>query len=80
MLSGARRWPIFFLARLERILQSIQQHSERGAFHDERRLYRYRQLTKLPYVVVYREYDERTLIVAIYHTSRDPDWWKQRLD
>ncbi|MCA9236484.1 MAG: hypothetical protein KDA44_13505 [Planctomycetales bacterium] len=44
-----------------------------------RRLYRNRRLTKFPILVVYREYDDRTLIVTIYDTSRRPDHWKKRL-
>lgn len=68
-----------FLATLERLLRLIERYPQQGAFHDERRLYRYRRLPQFPYVVVYREYEERTLIVAVYHTSRHPDHWQQRL-
>lgn len=69
-----------FLAALEQVLDTIEQHPQQGGYHDERRLYRYRQPPKFPYVVVYREYADRTLIVAIYHTSRHPGYWKERLD
>jgi len=68
-----------FLAELERVLDSIELHPQQGGYHDAKRLYRYRRLTRFPFVVVYREYGDRTLVVAIYHTSRHPDYWKQRM-
>ena len=68
-----------FLNALEGAVDLIENHPQHGAYHDDRRLYRYRRLTKFPFIVVYREYEERTLIVAVYHTSRHPDTWKDRL-
>ncbi len=68
-----------FLTALEQMLHSIECYPQQGGYHDDRRLYRYRRLTKFPYVVAYREYDDRLLIVAVYHTSRRPDGWKNRL-
>jgi plasmid stabilization system protein ParE len=66
-----------FLTALELVLRSIELSPQRGGFHDARRLYRYRRVGKFPFIVVYRELEERTLIVAIYHMSRRPDFWKR---
>lgn len=68
-----------FLTDLEQVFHSIEQHPRQGGYHDDRRLYRCRRLMKFPLVVVYREYDDYTLIVAAYHASRHPDYWKKRL-
>ncbi|MBX3424406.1 MAG: type II toxin-antitoxin system RelE/ParE family toxin [Pirellulales bacterium] len=67
-----------FLAALERVLGLIEEHPRQGAYHDDSRLYRCRRLTRFPFVVVYREDVDRTLIVAVYHASRHPDHWKKR--
>lgn len=69
-----------FLATLASTLEKIEDNPALGGFHDDRRLYRSRRVPKFPYVVVYREYDDHTLIVAVYHTSRHPDGWRGRLD
>lgn len=69
-----------FLSALEHVLRRIERYPQQGGYHDEKQLYRYRKLAKFPFVVVYREYQDRTLIVAVYHTSRNPDYWKQRLE
>jgi len=69
-----------FLTALGQVLDTIERHPQQGGYHDEQRLYRCRQPAKFPYVVVYREYADQTLIVAIYHTSRHPDFWIERLD
>lgn len=69
-----------FRANLQQVLLSIEEHPQQGAYHDDRRLYRYQRLVKYPFVVVYREYNDHTLVVACYHASRHPDHWKQRLD
>lgn len=68
-----------FLGALRSVLESIERKPQQGAFHDEKRVYRYRGLARFPFVVVYREDGERTLVVAVYHTSRRPDFWRQRL-
>ena len=86
-IEAARDWyaersldvALRFLADLEQVLTLIQDHPQQGAYHDDRRLYRYQRVAEFPFVVVYREYDDRLLIVACYHTSRHPDYWKQRL-
>ncbi len=69
---------IRFVEALEQTLKSIERSPQQGGHFDDRHLYRYRKLAKFPYLVVYREYDNRTLVVAVYHTSRHPDFWKRR--
>ena len=68
-----------FLQSLEQVLDEIAERPNRGAYHDERRIYRYRRILKFPYVAVYRDDDDHVLIVAVYHTSRHPDHWKESL-
>lgn len=68
-----------FLRELEQALALVEVNPQQGAYHDDRRQYRCRRLEKFPFIVVYREDDDRTLIVAVYHASRHPDYWKQRL-
>jgi plasmid stabilization system protein ParE len=68
-----------FLASLEQVLLLIQSRPLQGAYHDDRRLYRYQRVADFPFMVVYREYDDHILIVACYHPSRHPDYWKERL-
>ncbi|MEM9353281.1 MAG: type II toxin-antitoxin system RelE/ParE family toxin [Planctomycetota bacterium] len=68
-----------FLGVLDLTLRSIQARPEHAGFHDERRLYRARRVKAFPYQVVYRDYPDSILIVAMYHTSRHPDGWKDRL-
>ena len=46
-----------FLNALEGAVDLIENHPQQGAYHDDRRLYRYRRLTKFPFIVVYREYE-----------------------
>ena len=69
-----------FLATLERILSSIVRNPHRGAFHDAEKRHRFRRVGRFPYLVVYREESEDILIVAVYHTSRRPDFWQERLE
>jgi plasmid stabilization system protein ParE len=40
--------------------------------------YRYRLLNRFPYRVIYRERDHDIEILAVAHTSRKPDHWKNR--
>ena len=36
-------------------------------------------VTKFPYVVIYREEAGELLVVAVFHTSRDPSVWQSRI-
>ncbi len=36
-------------------------------------------LTKWPYVVYYEVHDEHILILAVFHASRDPSVWQERV-
>lgn len=41
---------------------------------------RRRVLSDFPYVIFYIPYEKEILIVAIMHTSREPDNWLDRID
>jgi hypothetical protein len=34
---------------------------------------------RFPYAIIYLEYGDETLVVAIAHTSRRPGYWKNRM-
>ena len=41
--------------------------------------YRQVRIVRFPYVLIYRSVsDEKILIVAVAHTSRQPDYWQDR--
>jgi len=40
--------------------------------------YRYRLLHRFPFRIIYRECEAHIEIIAVAHTSRRPDYWKQR--
>jgi len=66
-----------FDAEFERALGQIAQAPERWA----RGLYQTRRflLKRFPYLVIYREQRATTVqILAVAHTSRKPDYWKDR--
>jgi toxin ParE1/3/4 len=35
-------------------------------------------LRRFPYLVIFREQDEAAYVVAVFHTSRDPQIWERR--
>ncbi len=41
---------------------------------------RRRLIDKFPYSVIYVEFDQFVVILAVMHNSRDPEYWKHRLD
>jgi toxin ParE1/3/4 len=68
---------VSFDAEFERALGEITQAPQRwatGPFQTRRFL-----LRRFPYLVVYRELDSMIVqILAVAHTSRKPDYWKDR--
>jgi toxin ParE1/3/4 len=34
---------------------------------------------RFPYIVVYREEPDEIVVIAVFHTSRDPSVWKDRI-
>jgi len=40
---------------------------------------RQRSVRRFPYGLIFREYDDHILIVAVAHFSRDPSFWHPRM-
>ena len=36
-------------------------------------------MKRFPYTIVYTEFAEEILIIAVAHTSREPGYWRRRL-
>lgn len=56
----------------------IRNHPDIGMPGTTRRPSRQLRVNRFPYFVVYRVREERIHVVAVAHTSRRPDDWKQR--
>ena len=66
-----------FLRAVEDCQRFIQNHSGCGTPCDEgTRRYRVR---KFPFALVYKEYADHILVVAVSHFSRKPGYWADRL-
>lgn len=65
-----------FETALEDALQAIEQSPERWTPYDDR--HRFYELGRFPYIVIYRIEGERSLVVAIAHTSRSDTFWRGR--
>lgn len=48
------------------------------SFPHEDPIHRFYLLQRYPFKVIYRVYDDRIAIVAVVHTSREPDAWRER--
>lgn len=66
-----------FDAEFERAVERIAEAPERWA----QGLYQTRRflLKRFPYLVIYRELKSKIQIVAVAHTSREPNYWKKRI-
>ena len=56
----------------------IRANPEVGSFRSGRLAHRRFALTRFPYTIVYRVRETDVDIVAIAHTSRRPNYWKNR--
>ena len=65
-----------FEAAVERSLDDIEDVPKRWPLKDAQT--RMRPVTGFPYVIFYRETSELVVVVAIAHTSRDPEYWHGR--
>ncbi|MGK2910713.1 MAG: type II toxin-antitoxin system RelE/ParE family toxin [Sphingobium sp.] len=36
-------------------------------------------VSRFPYIVLYEEFDDEVLVIAVFHTSRDPKEWARRV-
>lgn len=66
-----------FLSSVNATLRSIQRTSAGYPIVYEN--YRKAVLRGFPYVIFYKDDDERISIIAIFHTSRNPESWQDRL-
>jgi toxin ParE1/3/4 len=66
-----------FISEFVKATQLIQQFPSSGRPIGNRMR---RVLTnRFPYAIIYLEYRDETLVVAIAHTSRRPDYWQNRV-
>jgi len=83
-LAHARQWyddrrdglGLEFIEKVEEAFDRIQRMPlvPRIVFKDLRRVL----LRRFPYAVFYRSGEHRIVVVAVYHTSRDPAGWQAR--
>jgi plasmid stabilization system protein ParE len=67
-----------FLAAVERTLAFIRDQPLLGVLEDQQR--RSRPVARFPYRVVYELEPERIRLIAVAHMSRQPGYWKRRLN
>ena len=66
-----------FLSSVDACLESIRRRPEMYPVVDEG--YRRSLIRRFPYAVFYEQSEATVTIYAVFHTSRDPDKWRQRL-
>jgi plasmid stabilization system protein ParE len=66
-----------FLSSVDACLEGIRRQPEMyPVFHEG---YRRSLVRRFPYAVFYESSEATVTIYAVFHTSRDPDKWRQRL-
>jgi plasmid stabilization system protein ParE len=65
-----------FAIAVRAALRMIAKHPKAATPYRE--VYRRKVVSRFPYVVFYREYDDRIWVAAIYNTRREPDGWLNR--
>jgi toxin ParE1/3/4 len=79
--SGTRTsspdWAIDFVARVMQIIDTITDHPQRYpvAFEDVHEA----MVSRFPYCLYYRVKTDRAIVLAVFHTSRDPAVWQKRV-
>jgi toxin ParE1/3/4 len=65
-----------FVAEVQQVLDTIANHPERYpmVFSDVREAL----ASRFPYCVYYRVKPDRVVVIAVFHTSRDPSVWQKR--
>ena len=65
-----------FVSEVQQVLDTIANHPERYpiVFGDLRE----GLVSRFPYCVYYRVKSDRVVIIAVFHTSRDPSIWQGR--
>ncbi len=66
-----------FLGCLDACIEGIRRMPEMHAkLHDE---YRRALVRRFPYAIFYEHAEDTVTVYCIFHTSRDPEKWRQRL-
>lgn len=65
-----------FASAVQAVLDQIAEHPDRYAIAEGE--IREAQVSGFPYCVYYRAEPERIIVLAVFHTSRDPDDWRSR--
>jgi plasmid stabilization system protein ParE len=66
-----------FLSCIEACIQTIRRVPEAAALVHEN--CRRRMVRRFPYAVFYEYANETVTVYCVFHTSRDPEKWRQRL-
>lgn len=66
-----------FAQECERTTQLIRQYPESGRSFGNR--FRRMLTNRFPFAIIYIERDQEFFVIAVAHTSRKPDYWKDRL-
>ena len=66
-----------FLSSVDACLESIRRRPEMHPVVHEG--YRRSLIRRFPYAVFYEQPEATVSVYAVFHTSRDPDKWRQRL-
>ena len=65
-----------FVAEVQQVLNTMANHPERYPVADGD--VREAPVSSFPYCVYYRVKPDRVVVVAVFHTSRDPSIWQGR--
>ena len=65
-----------FDEELDRALRSIASDPERFPRCDKR--HRYYLMRRFPFQIIYRQYEDRVVVIAVAHTARKPVYWSER--
>ena len=65
-----------FVAAVQQVLDTIADHPERYAVASGD--VREALVSRFPYCVYYRIRSDRVVVIAVFHTSRDPSVWQGR--
>lgn len=67
-----------FMAAVDATLAGISAMPQR--FPEVSPGFRRALVDRFPYKVIFREFGQRIIVVAVYHNSRDPAGWQERID
>ena len=65
-----------FENEFDQSLRKITSHPERFPKCDHR--HRFYLMRKFPYQIIYRIHDAQLVVIAVAHTSREPNYWANR--